>query len=162
MIHIIEYCSKVYIQSTRGVLLALLATLLLAACDKLPVNGDLDGQWHLLSIQTPSAQRDLRDSLVFLSIQLQLAQWNDRAHSRQYYSHFVHSGDSIFFSGFAHTSAHTLESNNDEWATAAEMSRGLMDAWGIHSTDARFRVLRLTDSDLQLQQADTLLLFRKF
>jgi len=140
----------------------LVAASFLAACDKIPVNGLLDGFWQLTEIETPDSVRQVKSRRVFLSIQLQMTQWQDYVEDRRYFSHFRLVEDSIFIYDLTHPSQHSLESNNDEWVTAEEMADGLMDAWGLHSLDLRFRMLRLTSDDLVLQREDTIWHYRRF
>ena len=144
----------------RIILPFILITQMLVGCDKVPMNGDLDGQWQLMEIQTPEGTRDVRDSRTYLSIQLHLCQWNHI--NMAYYSYFVHKGDSIRFYNFVHSSLHRTKEDDNERVTAKEMSEGLMDAWGIHSCDARYRIMQLNADKLELESADTLLFFRKF
>lgn len=141
----------------------LLTTLfLLPSCDKTPVNGPLDGHWQLTSIETPDGIRQAKDSLVFLSIQLQIAQWDSHKQNLRYYSHFTHQGDSLLFFDLVHPSAHTVDDTTAPRVTAKEVSEGGMDAWGIHTLNIRFRVQTLSHNSLILEKADTLLRFRKF
>lgn len=140
----------------------LISLLLLIACDKVPVNGDLDGMWQLTTISTPDSTADVSATRVYTSFQLNLVQWNDYSANLTYYSHFRHTGDSLFFYDFAHISHHAVDNNQDEWITADEMDAGLFDAWGIHHIDARYRILQLDSRTLRLQQADTTLTWRKF
>lgn len=144
----------------KGIIIFLLLSLL--SCNKTPINGPLDGQWQLTTIETPEVTRQTKDSLVFLSIQLQVAQWNAHKQRRRYFSHFVHQGDSLHFFDLVHPSSHSLDNNNTEWITAEELSKGLMDPWGIHTLDTRYHIQTLTSSTLVLEKADTLLRFRKF
>ena len=150
--------------NTRRILLAafFLSSVLFVSCDKTPMNGLLDGMWQLTRIETPAGQREIKDSLVYISIQLQLVQWNDRLHQKQFYSHFAHRGDSLLFFDMTHTSKHSVDSNYDAWITGEEMSKGLMDVWGIHSLNPGFHINTLNHSDLILQRADTLLRLRRF
>lgn len=141
--------------------LLLTLSVIIVSCDKTPVNGPLDGQWQIMSISTPEGQRDTRSTPAYLCFQLQLTQWS-RPESRSFYAHFQHTADSIRFYDFAHVSNQAVEGDNDEWITPAEMNNGLLDAWGIHSTDITFYVRRLDGSHLVLERADTVLTFRKF
>ena len=147
----------------RPYLLSLIVALLtLTACDKMPINGDLDGMWQLMSIQTPDGVRDMKSQRVYISIQLHLTQWNDLSTNRTFFSHFTHRGDSLNFFDIAHASKHAVDDNQDEWVTPKEMHEGLFDCWGIHSINPRFRILKLDSEAMELQQADTLLRYRKF
>ena len=139
---------------------ALLTLCCLVACDKTPINGKLDGLWQLTAIQTPDGTRDTRADRTYLSIARHLSQWEQGATC--FYAHFVHEGDSIRFYDFANQSLHRSKEDNDEWLTASQMSDGIMDAWGIHTLDARFRTRQLDSEALVLEKADTTLFFKKF
>ena len=130
------------------------------ACDKVPMNGRLDGMWQILSVETPQGVRDVKSERAYMSIQLHLTQW-DYANQR-YYAHFSHEGDSSCFYDFAGLSAHATVADDDPAITAEEMSGGLFHVYGIHTLDARFRIVHLSGSSLILQAADTTLTFRKF
>ena len=139
----------------------------LTACDKVPINGPLDGQWQMLRVETPEGVRDVKDERAYLCFQLHLSEWNSQGH--RYYAEFSHEGDSLLFGRFAHHSLHRTQADNNEWMTAAEMAGGsednpdgLLHKWGIHSLNARFRVRTLNSSSLVLEQADTTLYLRKF
>ena len=157
---------KSHLLHTLGVrcstFLFLFTLFLLFSCNKMPMNGVLDGNWQLISIETPEGRRDVKDSLVFLSIQLQLSQWTDYPRGKRFFSHFIHRGDSILFYDIVHPSPHSLNENNDFYVTAEEMDKGLMNAWGIHTLDARYHLKTATYSDLVLEKEDTILSFRKF
>lgn len=138
-----------------------------AACDKVPINGPLDGQWQMMRIETPDSVRDAKPLHAYLCFQLHLSEWNSEGH--RYYAEFSHDGDSLLFWHFAHHSLHRTQADNNEWMTAAELAGGtddnpdgLLDRWGIHSLDARFRVLTLNSSTLVLERNDTVLHLRKF
>lgn len=138
----------------------LLLTLLLISCDKVPMNGDLDGMWQLMTVQTGQNVRNVRENRAYMSIQLHLTQWSQGGTTL--FSHFVHEGDSIRFYDFAHDSLHRTKEDDDEWITEDEMRDGIMDVWGIHNLDARYRVRQLDGEALVLEKADTTLFFRKF
>ena len=132
----------------------------MTGCDKVPMNGDLDGMWQLMTVQTAADTRNVRNDKAYMSIQLHLSQW-DCAGIR-YYAHFVHEGDSIRFYDFVHDSLHRSKADDNEWITEEEMHNGVMDVWGIHNLDARYRVRQLDDEALVLEKADTTLFFRRF
>jgi len=144
----------------RGLGGALFFLLLLTSCDKVPMNGDLDGMWQLMTVQTGQNVRNVRDDRAYMSIQLHLTQWYQGGNTL--YSHFVHEGDSIRFYDFAHDSLHRSKADDNEWVTEEDMLNGAMDAWGIHNLDARYRVRQLDGEALILEKADTTLFFRKF
>ncbi len=145
-----------------AMILGIIVATLLEACDKVPVNGLLDGYWQLTKVVTPDSVRQMKSRRAFLSIQLQMTQWQEYVGYKTFFSHFRREGDSIFIYDLAHPSLHSLKSNNDEWVTAEEVAEGLMDEWFLHSLDLRFRMQKLTGDDLVLQKADTTWHFRRF
>ena len=130
------------------------------ACDKVPINGQLDGMWQILNIYTPDSTRTVKDSQAYLSFQLHLSQWD--FNNQRCYAHFRREADSIFFFDFSRLSAHTTSADDDPAITDTEMANGLMDIYGFHTTNARFHINRLDHSRLVLQAQDTILTFRKF
>ena len=140
----------------------LLILIAVSSCDKVPINGDLDGFWQLMTIQTPDGVRDVKAKRVYTSFQLHLTEWDDLLDKRTFYSHFTHTSDSLIFFDIAHASKHAVDDNQDAWVTPKEMDEGLFDNWGIHSVNPRFRILKLNSTTLELQQADTILVYRKF
>ena len=140
---------------------------MMSSCDKVPINGDLDGMWQLMSVQTPDGTRATKSDRAYMCIQLHLSQWDHGG--KRYYAHFNHTGDSIFFYDFYHHSRHRSKADDNEPITYEEMTKTdpaegwpLMDVWGIHNLDARYRVQTLNSDALVLEKADTVLTFRKF
>ena len=146
---------------------AIVATAAVGSCDKVPINGDLDGMWQLMNIQTPEGSRETKSDRAYLCIQLHLSQWDHVGY--RYYAHFRREGDSIFFYDFCHHGLHRTEADDNEPITYEEMTKTdpaqgwpLMDAWGVHNLDARYRVQKLNSDALILEKEDTTLTFRKF
>ena len=138
--------------------MVIVALLLMAACDKVPINGDLDGMWQLMSIETPEGKVDAKPRRVYMSVQLHLTQWNNLLANRTFFARFTHRGDSIRFYDFVKSSGHNSLITPADVAT----ENGLLNEWGIHSVDASYHIDRLTDSSLILHDNDTILTFRKF
>ena len=88
---------KIFIHHHFSLFILSLFTLLLNSCDKVPINGDLDGLWQLTTIQTPESTRDVKSTRAYLSIQLHLSQWDNNGTT--FYAHFVHEGDWNFTGG---------------------------------------------------------------
>ena len=140
---------------------------LMSACDKVPINGDLDGMWQIMTIQTPDGTRDVKSQRAYLAIQLHLSEWD--CGNKRYYAHFQHHGDSLFFYDFFHDSQHRSKADDNERVTYEEMTKTdpscewpIMHVWGIHNLDARYRIRQLDSEHLTLERADTILSFRKF
>lgn len=148
---------------TSTAILTVLALTLLTTCDKVPMNGPLDGMWQLMSVETPDGLRPTRDDELFLSFQLHLTQWEKKHTSRTYFAHFERRGDSLRIYDITRAALHDLSHGDDDHLiTDAQMSAGEMDAWGIHTTTPSFHINRLDCSNLTLQAADTTLTFRKY
>ena len=144
------------------ILIGILLTL--CGCDKTPVNGDLDGMWQLMTIETPDSTADVQARRLYLSFYLHLADWrcpqkNEHFH---FYSHFTHRQDSLCFYDLCRASAHTAQDADDIPLTATDMALGDMDDWGIHTLDMRYRIKSLNSRNLTLEKKDTVYAFRKF
>ncbi len=140
--------------------------LMLGGCDKMPENGDLDGMWQLMTIQTPEATLQVKEQRAYINFYMHLAEWRMplRPHTDdfRYYSHFTLKGDSLCFFDLCHASAHTATGSDDIPVTAEEMAAGAMADWGIHTLHTRYRVLQLNAKHLTFEKADTVYAFRKF
>lgn len=140
----------------------------LSSCDKTPINGDLDGMWQLMTIQTPQGVQQVKENRAYLCIQLQLAEWrlfakeDSDSYGKYFYSHFSHQGDSLCFFDLCYPSAHTATGSDDRPVTAVDMVEGALAEWGIHTPHTRYRVLQLNANHLTLEKADTVYAFRKF
>lgn len=148
-------------------LLALLgcSLLLLSSCDKMPENGDLDGMWQLMTIQTPQGTRQVQQQ-AYIIFYMKLAEWRVPVKPQtldfHYYSHFNQQGDSLCFYDLCHASAHTVSDSDDIPVTVEEIAAGALADWGIHTLHTRYRVLQLNAKHLTLEKADTVYAFRKF
>lgn len=138
---------------------------LLSGCDKMPENGDLDGMWQLMTIQTPQGTRQVQEQ-VYINFYMQLAEWRvpllPRSDDSHFYSHFTQRGDSLCFFDICHASAHTVSDSDDTRVTAEEIAAGALAKWGIHTLHTRYRVLQLSAKHLTLEKVDTVYAFRKF
>ena len=143
-----------------NILIAFAAVILLGSCDKVPINGPLDGMWQLTSVQTPAGSRDALADRAYLSIQLHISEWE--CGGKRYYSAFNKDNDSICFERFLHHSLHRTSADDNDAVTKEELAAGAFDVWEIHTESARFRINRLDGSHLELQRADTIITFRKF
>lgn len=143
-----------------NIALAFAAVLVIISCDKVPINGPLDGMWQLTDIETSTGKTDAKPSRAYLSIQLHLSEWE--INGKRYYSAFSKDNDSIYFERFRHHSLHRTSADDNEEVTTEELAAGAFDAFGIHTPSANFHINRLDGSHLELQRADTILIFRKF
>ena len=70
------------------------------SCDKIPENGDLDGNWQLLTIEKHNSGEvvSVKEQKVFWAVQLKLIAYKGADNS--YLSRFVYDGDSLFLYNF--------------------------------------------------------------
>ena len=124
--------------------------LLLAACDKVPMNGNLDGMWQLMAIQdnVTSNISDVKASRLYYSFQLHLVQLNNG----EAYAHFSHRNDSIVMYN---------------WCDGSPTNNKIIDAtvlnkFGLYELRDSFKVEVLTHDQMQLRSRRATLNFRKF
>lgn len=124
--------------------------LLLTACDKMPMNGNLDGMWQLMAIQNNATSNvsDVKDSRLYYSFQLHLVQLN----SGDAYAHFSHLNDSIVMYDWCKGNL-----NNDKITDPT-----ILNKYGLYELRDSFRVEVLTHDKMQLRSRKATLSFRKF
>lgn len=145
--------------------LALLAGLsllcgILSACDKMPMNGDLDGMWQLMGEERDSAAADLQATRHYISFQLHTAQFSTATNSRCFYAHFRHTADSLQFLSICANS--TNASDSDDNTPVPPDSIASLRPWGIYELNPSFAVVKLNSTSLVLQSTHSRLHFRKF
>lgn len=141
-------------------ILFLVLGLLLASCDKVPVNGKLDGMWQLMEIITPEGITDVKANKTYISFQLDLSQWQQGGVF--YYSHFCRTGEYLFFVDMYSPAKHTPDDPDDHPVTQEEIDQGVLAPWGVHTLNPSFLILELTSSKMTLLGDSSTLKFRKF
>lgn len=143
-----------------------LLLLLPTACDKMPENGDLDGQWQLTGMYSKREATDATYSIdahkvpgdITWNVQLKLLQIvskePDNAFNGNAFARFTYAGDRLTIDQL-YISAHGRDSLVTDPATHA------FESTGIRSNTADFRIQRLTGSQLILCSALDSLVFRK-
>lgn len=129
-----------------SLLLLLCVLFAFAACEKRPVNGDLDGQWQLVGIErdgvfTPGDGRYLR-------IQLDVAQlarsgWVPYEGTGK----MTHTGDVLTID---FVNCHTAE------------DLAMLQAWGVYENPSVYKIEELTSKRLVLKAGNTKSTWRKF
>jgi len=124
--------------------------LMLAACDKVPINGNLDGMWQLTAIQdnATSSISNVKDSRLYYSFQLHLVQLNNG----EAYAYFSHRNDSIVMYDWCGRSP-----KNDKIIDATVLNK-----FGLYELRDSFKVEVLTSEKMQLRSRKATLNFRKF
>lgn len=145
---------------TRSLLSLAIAAPLIVACDKLPMNGALDGMWQLLTEEKADTTLNVKNSRIYISFQLHTVQFDAHGASRQYYATFTHRGDTITYNTICHAAAYETEEDDNELVTADELPA--LSTWGIYSLQPTYTVLRLSSESLVLRSDSSTLRLRKF
>lgn len=114
---------------------------LVSACGKLPINGDLDGRWQIMKIEYASGEEDTPErayySIALHTINLMQVGGGNQSGNMEY------TGDSLFVTMPISTKEDLLP-------------------FGMNGTEQRFGVKELTSKQLVLQSDYARLEFRKF
>ena len=122
-------------------IIAVLLILIVSACGKTPINGDLDGRWQIMKIEYASGEEETPErayySVALHTINLMQVGVTSQTGNMQY------TGDSLF----------------------VEMPVSKIEdllPFGMNGTEQRFGVKELTSKHLVLQSDYARLEFRKF
>ena len=73
LVHLFHKMLNLQILPMKKLLLCLLTLLLMVSCElETSSNGDLDGLWHLCSIETADSVQDISDKTIFWAVQVNL------------------------------------------------------------------------------------------
>lgn len=124
----------------KGVIFTLLI-LLISACGKMPINGDLDGRWQIMKIEYASGEEETPErayySMALHTINLMQVGVTKQTGNMEY------TGDSLFVTMPISTVEDLLP-------------------FGMNGTEQRFGVKELSSKHLVLQSDYARLEFRKF
>lgn len=132
----------------------------ISSCDKMPMNGDLDGMWQLMSEETADSTTDLKSTRHYISFQLHTAQFSTLSNSRCFYSRFIHEGSTLQFVSICTNS--TNATSEDDNIPISSDSIQQLHPWGIYEIDPTFSIVTLNASTLILESPHSRLRFRKF
>lgn len=130
------------------------------SCEDFDINGDLDGMWHLRSVETLSDQeiREVKSERIYYSVQQRLITVKRLTTNevtgkgyRQYIGRFNHTGDSLILHSFV------LFQIEDSIATPEELSPFYLDG-----TVSRYAVRQLDNKQMVLRSTERELTFKKF
>lgn len=145
---------------TKYLLPCLLAIFAFVACDKMPENGDLDGQWQMTSIKhlNHDAPSPLNGK-VYWNFQLKLLSiyTPDDLHdqgSNYTFCRFQVKGDSLHITD-SYVHSMNIDIKLDETAT-------YLDVVGLHNNRESYAIQTLTDSRMVLRSDYHELEFRKW
>lgn len=132
----------------KSMILAFLSTLLMLmifSCQKSPINGDLDGQWQVMSI-TPEQE----DTPI---------------HERLYYCFNLHVCNLTFYGGIFTSGNMQFNGKTlylDFPYATSELSVRTLRQYGINSNPVTFTVEHLDKKSLIIKHGDTTVTMRKF
>ena len=122
-------------------IIAVLLTLIVSSCGKMPINGDLDGRWQIMKIAYTSGEEDTPKrayySVALHTINLMKVDVSNQTGNMEY------TGDSLFV------------------VMPVSQVEDLLP-FGMNGTEQRFGVKKLTSKHLVLQSNYARLEFRKF
>nr|WP_233587566.1 lipocalin-like domain-containing protein [Parabacteroides sp. AF18-52] len=122
-------------------MIAILLMLIVGACGKMPINGDLDGRWQIMKIKYASGEEETPE--------------------RAYYSVALHTINLMQVGVTSQTG--NMEYTGDSLFVEMPISKieNLLP-FGMNGTEQRFGVKELTSKQLVLQSDYARLEFRKF
>lgn len=136
------YPYKERISRSRLFLFAgILCCLLGSACSKLPINGDLDGQWQVQQIEYRSGETETP--------------------KQTYYNFSLHTVNLMQVGG-SFAAGNMQYSGDSLWISMPVSPLEKLRPFGMNQKDTRFAVEKLTSSHLVLQSDYARLSFRKF
>jgi hypothetical protein len=152
--------------------LMLLAISLCTACDKMPDNGQLDGMWQLMSIETADGQiLNVKEQQHYWSFRLRLVQFTTSRtfDGTKYYAHFSREGGNIVLTDFCLETRYEKDTDDNEWISSEKAD--LLHPWGVYGQadetlsqkiKATYQVEALSDTRLVLKSDQVRLTLRKF
>lgn len=136
----------------KSAILFILATILsLSSCDKLPMNGKLDGMWQLIQIDTKEgSNHDVKEQRLYYSVQLKLITLRGMSGSKYILGRFEHSDNTLSLFDF--------RTGGDEKPCVLSD----LEPYGLYSLEPKFEVVKLTGKEMILKSEESTLYFRKF
>lgn len=127
--------------------LLFIAIALLTSCQKSPINGDLDGQWQVMTV-TPQPAEEVTSERIYMCFSLHTCQ-------------LTYYGNGPWTSGNILKFADNTLALEFPYATS-ENSIALLRQYGINSNPVSFTIETLTKDRLILRDGDTVIELRKF
>lgn len=150
----------------KKILYIFLACTLAVACEKTPVNGDLDGKWKLYEIHSKlvstdaayTQAADVQSAAIYWNFQLQLLSITSaetlNGHTQETVARFVHEGDNLALT-------ETYIHYRDRDSLIVDPNTTSLQALGIRGNTAQYRVATLTSTRMTLCSTMDSLVFRK-
>lgn len=122
--------------------------LFLTGCQKAPINGDLDGQWQIMSVSPEPAEKPIE--------------------TRIYYCFYLHTcqlssyGDQVWQSGNFTFKDNLLTMEFPYIEPSSELGEKKLRQFGINSNPVTFTIKHLDKNSLILQNGENTVTLRKF
>lgn len=123
----------------------------LVSCGDVPDNGDLDGMWHLRTVEnlTDNTVEDVKADRIYYSVQERLITLRRTGYT-QCIGRFTHTGDSLFLYDFV------IYQREDEAATLEDLTPFKFDTlsprYGVEKLDGEKMVLRTKETELTFKK----------
>ena len=144
----------------KRVLLILFAMLSFCSCSidlETSDNGDLDGYWHMQSVDSleNGNRLDYSDNIMFWAVQVRLIEVRDRSDVLgAYLLQFNHIGDSLFLSN--------PRKNDKNTGDPVVEDVDKLRPFGINELGEHFKIEQLTSSKMVLKSKTLRISFKKF
>jgi hypothetical protein len=129
----------------------------IGACDKAPNDGNLDGNWQLVSVQenAQSPVREVKSERLYLGFRRGIAEYYCISNTTHLtvFAHYNHTSDSLFIYHFANAADDT-----NPYYTTTDTLR----VFYINNLSERYGIEHLDDDAMWLTQGEKRLHYRKF
>lgn len=122
--------------------------LLLTACQKAPINGDLDGQWQIMSVSPEPVEKPIPARLYYCF----------NLHTCQLTSY----GEGVWTSGNFTFTDNLLTMEFPYIEPTSELGQKKLRQFGINTNPVTFTIKHLDKNSLILQNGETTVTLRKF
>ena len=99
----------------------------------MPDNGQLDGMWQLMSIETADGHiLDVKDQQHYWSFRLRLVQFTASRgiDTDKYYAHFYREEGNIVLKDFCQEARYEKDTDDNVWVSSEEAE--LLHPWGVY------------------------------
>ena len=137
-----------------GAALVVLMLTAFGSCRKAPINGKIDGQWQIMSVEWLEDGRDLTPLLrSYIDINLHVMQLRNVAQAE--YAGSLYSGNMVY-DKTASTITVDFPYNLEGTALLA------LQPWGIYTNPVTFEIIKLDGKQLILKTPQTLVTCRRY
>lgn len=146
---------------TRYIKYLILMTLILCSCDKLQINGKLDGMWQVMSVEKESKIQECPPYQCYWCVQLHMIQFTNTNMDKTYISTFQNKDGKLYLKQISFPSRHEKESDDDKEMSQDDIKERL-HPWGIWTVNDCFDIVCLNNERLVLRSDSVTVTLRKF